>query len=67
MPLSALVIPRFRGVVLPESNRYIVNEGIEIFSVQIVAEMMNYLINLGCSALRATEGVLWFRYHLSVL
>mgnify|MGYP007127622860 CR=1 FL=1 len=67
MPLYALIIPRFRRIVFPEANRYIVDEGIEILSIQIVAEMMNYLINFGSSAFRATEGVLWFRYHLLTL
>ena len=67
MPFHALIIPWFRGVVFPEVNRYIVNEGIEILPVQKVSEVVNYLVNLGSSALRATEGVLWFRNHLSVL
>ena len=65
MPLYALVIPWFRRIVFPEVNGYIVDEGIEILSIQIVAEMINYLKNLGCSAFRAGEGVLWFRYHSS--
>ena len=65
MPVDALIIPRFRRIIFPEANGYIVDVGIEIFSIHIVAEMMNYLVNLGGSALRAGEGVLWFRYHNS--
>jgi len=67
MPVDAFVIPRFRGVIFPEVNKYIVDVGIEVFPGQEVVEMMNYLVNLGGSAFRATEGVLYFMYHLLTL
>ena len=71
MPLYALVIPWFRRIVFPEVNRAIVDYCFTEYYISIIGihpfMMMNYLVNLGGSALRATEGVLYFMYHLLTL